>query len=251
MTKQCYISKSLEGLDFKARYGLLDYSSKSEPLVIFGMYRPEDLNVYLNHPGKVILVWQGCDGKDLNPSFADMLKHRNAKHYAISHWISDSLKKYDIAHEVLPIHAALPNLSYTPLGDCVYFYTSSQSPSSLNYYGYDILQDVQKKIKHEIIISHFGKYSQPELTDVYKRCFINLRLTTYDGCPNTNLQMGMMGRKSIYNGDIPHSIHWKTVGDICESIEQEYERRREDHSCVSEDIENFMNIGTNWLNYGM
>jgi hypothetical protein len=55
--------------------------------------------------------------------------------------------------------------------------------------------------------------------------------------------MGLMGRKSIYNGDLPHSIRWEGIDDICESILNEYNHRHIADS-VSKDFYNFVKIST-------
>jgi hypothetical protein len=55
--------------------------------------------------------------------------------------------------------------------------------------------------------------------------------------------MGLMGRKSIYNGDLAHSIKWENIDDICESIMNEYNNRHLTDS-VSKDFYNFVKILT-------
>ncbi len=50
-----------------------------------------------------------------------------------------------------------------------------------------------------------------------------------------------MGRKSIYNGSLPHSIKWTDVDSICQSILIEYENRNNDNKQVSKDFIKFIN----------
>jgi hypothetical protein len=76
---------------------------------------------------------------------------------------------------------------------------------------------------------------------VYSQCFLNLRLTPHDGCPNTNIEMGLMGRRSIYNGDLPASIPWTSVDDICQNIMLEYSLREFSNNQVSKIYHTFVN----------
>ena len=92
-----------------------------------------------------------------------------------------------------------------------------------------------------IIRAGYDTFTKEELVDVYSQCFLNLRLTPHDGCPNTNIEMGLMGRRSIYNGDLPASIPWKSVDDICQSIMREYSTRHVDNMYISKLFHNFIN----------
>ena len=81
----------------------------------------------------------------------------------------------------------------------------------------------------------------------YKSCFIGLRLTTHDGLPNTICELGLMGRRCIYNGQLPHSIPYSNADDIVESIEREFKSRNEDNTLIANDMYDYLNIGDDWL----
>lgn len=247
LINQAYISKSLAGLYFRKIYKLKKYTDSSKPLVMFGMYRTRDMDVYLSHKSDLVLVWQGCDARDLTDEWAELLKMRNCTHYAISHWIANRLKKHGIKYKQLPISATKPKLNVCKRGDAIYFYSSDLSPLSARYHGEYFIEQIKERTGIEVIRATLKTYSKDELYKIYEKCFINLRLTKYDGCPNTNLEIGLMGRKSIFNGHIPHSIKWKTIDDICESIMYEYEHRHEDNTHIAEDIYNYMNINKSFL----
>lgn len=244
---QAYISKSLEGLDFKTRYGLSDYTDSSEPLIIFGMYREEDFQVWCNHLGEVSVVWQGMDAKAtpeqwVNSFKRDVWADTRTKHYSISHWIKQSLDAYGIENELLPIPAAFNIPNPVPRGNFIYAYSSSDSKADMEYYGLDLLPEITRRTNLYVFHSWHGRFSKEYMQSIYRASFINLRLTTYDGCPNTNIEMGLMGRRSIFNGNIPHSIPFKGVDDICESIMREYENRHEDNTQIATDISEYLNI---------
>jgi len=237
---QGYVSESLAGLPFMEVYNLEDYTDSLKPLMMFGMYRDEDLQVFINHQSDITLVWQGCDGKDLSTEWAEIIKQKECKHIAISHWISRSLKKHGIKHEVKPISATKPIINLKPRGDAIYIYSSDLSKDSGRYHGDHLIKKIKERTGLEVIRATIDTYTKKELFMIYEKCFINLRLTKYDGCPNTNLEMGLMGRRSIFNGQIPGSIKWKNIDDICESIMSEYEIRKEDNSKIAKDIYDYL-----------
>lgn len=241
MNGQCYISESLAGLDFRSRYNLTGYVDSSMPLFIFGLYRPEDFEVFKNHNSGITVIWQGMDARYLSDIDLEILKSKEAKHYSISHWIKDSLDQYGIESELMPISATQTNLKPCSKGDAIYFYCSDSSDASIEYYGGHMIPEIRKRTGLRVIRANYNQYPKDELIDLYKQCFINLRLTTFDGCPNTNLEMGLMGRRSIFNGNIPGSIKWNDVDDICENIIEEYVNRH----CLSnlpKLIKDFLNI---------
>ena len=55
---------------------------------------------------------------------------------------------------------------------------------------------------------------------------MGLRLTNIDGLPNTVLEMGLMGRHCIHNGNTPNSLNYKSVEDIINHINNEYNNRK-------------------------
>jgi hypothetical protein len=227
---QTYTSKSLEGLDYKKKYKGLDYTNSLDHLIIFGMYREEDFDIAKNHKGELTVVWCGSDAKDLSESWIDTL--RKSKHISISHFIEDKLNSLQIANEYKPINAVIKEKwDNYPNGDCVYFYSSDNAP---DVYGEDMVQNIERLTGVEVIRTTYGMYNKTELFNIYKKCFLNLRLTKFDGCPNTNIEMGLMGRKSIFNGNLPNSIKWNSVDDIYQNIMKEYNLRQLPNKHVTE-----------------
>lgn len=247
MIKQCYISQSLEGLDFRKKYGLTGYLDSSATLAIFGMYRQEDLDVFMSHSGPITVIWQGSDAKNIPVLYRDEILKKPAKHISISHWISASLARHGIPHENIAVSATIDNLEVCQRGDNIYFYSSDESKESADLYGEHMINEIKTRTGLNIIRGTLTTFKREELIEVYKNCFINLRLTTYDGCPNTNLEMGLMGRKSVFNGLIPHSLAWESVDDVCETIMREYDMRHQDNSYISKDIKEF--LYTNQINF--
>lgn len=236
---QAYISESLYGLDFVTKYQLTEYKDSLEPLVMFGMYREKDLRLYLKHRGPLILVWQGSDA--MRMLWPKQIKSRECTHYAISHWIQERLEAAGIQCFYSPISATIGHANPMPRGNSVYFYTSHSSKESSDHYGEFMVPAIESRTGLNVITATYETYDRVKLNDVYRDCFINLRLTTFDGCPNTNLEMGLLGRRSIFNGQIPGSIKWKSVDDICESIMREYYRRGDDNTEIAEMMDIYVN----------
>ena len=242
MIKQCYISPSLAGLDFRKRYGLTGYVDSLRPLIIFGMYRHEDLRLLINHDSDVTLVWQGMDARVIAADWLPFLQDKRITHIAISHWIQGSLTGYGIESTLLPVSATIDNLYSVKRGDNIYLYYSDDLPTSVMYYSANMIPEIERRTGLKVLTAKHGEYTRDALVNLYRECFINLRLTQYDGCPNTNLEMGLMGRRSIFNGHIPHSIPWRNLDDICANILNEYETRHEPNEHISNDISTFLNI---------
>ena len=231
---------------FLTKFNLKGYHDKNAPLVIFGMYLIDDsFKVYQEHRGELVVVWCGSDGLKLNEKRANIVLSRYAIHYAMSKFLSDDLSKWGIPHDILPVCPTSVDIKLHPRGDKMYFYCGSEAKKE--FYGYSIAKEVEKRTGIKIIFANHQSYSREKLMDVYKDCFLALRLTRHDGLPNTVVEMGLMGRRSIYNGGTPQSIPWENVDDICKNVMAEYESRHEPNEFISWDMKNYIDIGNKWL----
>lgn len=207
----------------------------------------EDIDVLISNKSVKILIFQGGDAKKLSVDWVNKIKMSNAKCYANSEWVSKQLRGHGLLHKVLPISATIPDIDLYPRGDSIYIYSCDDSKKIGDFYGDAYLPEIKKITGLNIIRATIKTYNKKELYEIYKKCFINLRLTNYDGCPNTNLEMGLMGRKSIFNGQIPYSIKWNNIKDICENIMIEYKSRKEDNTFIREAIIKYVNISDDFL----
>lgn len=244
---QCYISSSVSTFKEKLfkKYDFIDYYDDNIPAVFFGLYGPSDYIVLSNHSSKVILVWCGSDALKINEENVKILLDKKISHIAMSEFISKDLEKFKIPHKVIPVTPTDSILKPHIRGENVYVYTNGKNS---NFYGQKLIDEIQKRIKYKLIIAHYNTYSKEELIDIYKSCFMGLRLTQHDGLPNTVVELGLMGRRCIYNGNLPHSISWNNVDDICENIDKEYEsRNNDDVNIIHNDMKRYIDIGTDWL----
>ena len=225
------------------KFNLKPVTSSDQPCVMWGIYKSSDYEFLRLHRAPVILVFRGGDAKKIK-NFDKKLLKKPVKIYAPGKFISQTLSRYKVKHKILPLTGCPLDISVEPKGDCIYHYDSRKDTLK---YGRQYLPEIEKRIGLKIIKANISTYQREELLDIYRQCFIGLRLTTHDGLPNTVLEMGMMGRRCIYNGDIPYSIPWQGIDDICESIMREYETKEEDNKYISESIKNYINVGTKWL----
>jgi hypothetical protein len=95
-------------------------------------------------------------------------------------------------------------------------------------------------------------YSRQDLLEVYKKCFLGLRLTQHDVVANTACEMGLMGRRMIWNGDLPNAIHYENnVDKIAELIRKEWENRSIlDYKKTAQDVYDYLDVGEDWLDTG-
>lgn len=226
------------------KYGLNEYSSLDDPAVFYGMYDRADYLAALKHRGHLTILWRGNDARQI-PGYARcLLRIMRARHIANSEFTSESLRRAGIPHSVLPITPTINIKNPQPRGDAIYFYTS-KVPG--NTYGDAYVEDLKGIIPQKIIIAHSQSHTGDELKDIYKSCFIGLRLTKHDGLPNTVCEMGLMGRRCIYNGILPNAIPYRSLDDIVRAIHAEYENRFEDNSGIADAMHDFLDIGDSWL----
>ncbi len=240
MSKQGYISKSLEGLEFGliAKHGLVPYVDRTEQTIFFGMYRWEDFHAFLHHKGRKLIVFFGSDALDLPDEWTDDLK--GVEIAANSERVKQTLESKGIeVQRLIPVNPTLSEQwQCVPKGDNVYWY-GGNAPE---FYGLQIIEEIKERLPGiQFQTTMHGEFNQAELKDIYADCFLNLRLTPHDGCPNTNLQMGLMGRRSVFNGDLPESIKWdpSDIEGLCQIIKTEYDNRKEDNLYIATQFQEF------------
>lgn len=227
-----------------AKYKLEPATSHDQPCVLWGMYKAKDYEYLRAHKAPVIIVFRGSDANKIK-KFEKGLLDKAVKIYAPGIFISRVLHNYGIKHQVLPLTGCPMDIQLYPKGNCIYHYGD---PLGSPTYGNQYLPEIQQRTGLKIIKAHARTYQRQELLNIYRQCFIGLRLTLHDGLPNTVLELGLMGRKCIYNGQLPNSISWKGIDDICENIITEYLLRKENNLYIAKDMKDFLNIGDNWLN---
>ncbi len=230
-------------------YGIGKSKNVNEPIVFFGCYGDINIETALNWKNKVIIWWSGSDisyfkkQKDL----VDRVRNsNNIQHIAPSNFIENDLIELNIPYKRVPLFT-LPTDNFKPykLGDSIYIYR----PGS-NIYCPKPIYDRIKTEFHSIPFieaKNHHSFTQKELLEVYKNSFLSLRFTKHDGLAHTACEIGLMGRKIIWNGDTPNAVNYSNEDNILIEIENII-KNKYDPFQMSKDMNEYLNIGDDWLN---
>lgn len=238
--KQLYISDTVKFFkdSVKENYGLVDYYDPDSPALFKGMYTEKDYETLRKHKGKGVVLFGGTDvdyyGK-VYRHYKDEL-HR-FRVLSISKNVQQRLTELGLSSEYIPAYST--KLIKNPLpkddADSVYFYGHGSK------YGEHIMDEVEKRIPFRVIRAKSNQYSNQQINEFYKKSFVGLRFTTKDGLSNTVIEMGLTGRRVIYNtNDLPNAIKYNDLNHIIELIHKEYNNRKEDIQPIVDDIYNYL-----------
>ena len=221
MIQQGRISDSLSRFPFLKQWGVGPYTDPNKPAIFVGCYNPpEDFRTIVNHKALGVLIWGGTDADIISAEKLRTIKGKtNIKHIALSGFIARDLGKAGIPCVRIPLTIAPRVMEPLPLGDKVYCYAPR---TSYKYYGGHVLDKVMKLLPDvEFIVTSPRDYPQEKLPELYEKCFIGLRLTGHDGFPNTVAEMGLRGRRCVFNDDVPTAIPWTGAESVVKIIENE------------------------------
>ena len=256
---QAKVSYTLDAFEdsFMRKFGFSCYTDRTCPVVFFGCYIPggnyrrRDVKCVVEHKSLAVLVWGGSDALSLlaKPEVYEGLRTaKHVKHVAISRFVADDLDKAGLPYTRLPVCPTDANngmFSSVPLGDSVYMYLPQAGDK---IYGGDVLDDIKRRLSDvNFITCCNGDYPEGKMPEIYSKCFMGLRLTKHDGLPNTVVQLGLMGRRCVWNGDLSNSIPWKTARDVVVAIEAEVARIGTSHPEVAEAIIRDITMPSDWL----
>lgn len=199
------------------KYNFMRYNHekhKGEAVVFFGCYGIGTKRWVMNHRALTVIVWSGSDTTRLHEykDFVDHCKLNSNRviHIAHSHWIQTDLKHWGLDYiDKVVLPADLSQFKYEPEpGSNVYHYGSKQREW---YYGSHLMRKLRTKWNGvgkfpDVVITNAGGYGFDELYEIYKGSFIGVRLTEHDNMALSCIELGLMGRYSIFNGNIPCAI---------------------------------------------
>lgn len=236
---QIFTSSSIKYFDSFARrkYKLIHYYNTKLPAIFYGCYNDTDIYKIKNHQGPKVLIWGGSDiiRKRIKTYVS---KIKDLRHIAQSSFIINDLKKIKKPCMYLPFAPTVNYQEYSPVkkGKYVYVYTNA---SNHEFYGSKIYLRLMRQIpnikfivtsnsasladavRRGINCNYIQTFRQSQMYDVYKKCFIGLRLTKHDGISATVQELGMMGIKCVHNGNSPSSINYKDYKDVMNIILEE------------------------------
>jgi len=235
----------------RRRFGLREYDNPNEPAVFWGCDRTlGGMKVIAEHKTDCVLVWAGTDALRMRgePNLYESMRLPHIHHVAQSSFIADDLKYLGIPHVQVPVNCAEPSVFRPrPLGTYIYVY-APRPQESPNKYGAEIVDELRaNKTLPFIVTSSCRTYAREKMPDIYGQSFVGLRLTAHDGMSHTVSEMGLMGRRCIWNGNSPNAIPYRDAKDVLELIDAEY-RNPPDPYVVSEEMRAFLDVGDDWLN---
>ena len=269
-----------------AKYALLPYRDPNEPAIFYGIF-PGACERILRHRSLAVLLWAGTDLQLLREayrtldrpslnkliqlaelpfeswlSFTDVFRASttnkmisaanlpNVRHISRSECLSNDFNIIGLRYKFARVSPVIPEyFPQVPLGNCVYCYGALRNSEK---YGGDWIEQLKKDLPHiqfiDRCLEHETTISYGKMHTTYEKCFIGLRLTKHDGLPNTVLEMGLMGRKCVYNGDLPNAVPYNTYDDVKNIIEREYKNRGEpSHVGLAEKTRKLLDISDDWL----
>lgn len=218
------------------KYNLTEYTSKNEPTVFFGMYDDYDYKAFCEHIGEKVIIWAGTDALKLVNKKNWHNNLQNSNNIAISSFINKTLNSINVKNRIKPITPTENLINIKPKGDFIYWYYNSEEKK--NFYGGEIIDQIEKLTKYKIIKANGNSFNDEELKNVYEKCFLGLRLTEHDGLSNTVVELGLMGRYCIHNGDTPNSLKYdkNDINYIIKLIDYEYSKI----NIINEELANSM-----------
>lgn len=249
INQKLQISVSHAVINFKTKmvekYNLNEYLDTNAPTVFFGMYNENDYKKFLRHTGQKIIIWCGTDALNVkkNKHWWDELK--KSVNISMSFFIYKSLSFCGIHSNIVPIAPTKNTLNVKPKGDNIYWYYNSDDKR--DFYGGKIINQIKKLTNYNIIESKLNSFDNDKISEVYESCFLGLRLTNHDGLPNTVVEMGLMGRYCLHNGNTPNSIQYdsENINDIIKKIDDQFKRKDEVDYDIAKKVFNYMSFGDN------
>ena len=236
---------------FMKRYSLKKYKDRNSPAIFYGLGGSRDLQ---RHNSMAVVIWRGSDiVKFKSKRKFKFLKKKNVYNIAISSFIVKDIEGSGVRFKFIPI-ASTDFSIFNPckLGNEIYTYVPCKSNEKhIKRYGLKIINKIIKNVEYKVnIISYENRCSQKQLVKIYERCFCGLRLTKHDGLPNQVVEMALMGRRSIYNGELPGSIKWrdKNFENIIYNINKEAKKIGTTNYKLSYDMRKYLDVGDSWMN---
>lgn len=227
------------------KYGLRIAKDKNRPCLFFGCYGVQIKKaISWAEKSKVLIWWSGSDitycfrGRE---HLIDVVRnHPNISHIATVSFIEEDLKKHGFSYKKVPLMSQLID-DFTPcaLGDSVYIYRAR-----LYCKGLDV--DKLRGTLPVITTGSFRELSQMQLKEAYAKSFIGVRLLKHDGLSHTVCEMGLMGRKIVWNGDTPNAVSFTDVNDALDKISQ-ISKEGYDPFKVAKEMYDYLNVGDKWL----
>ncbi len=212
-------------------------------------------HVILKHKGPAVMIINN----DIRPIQNNLEWVKNKKDFyfiSTSKLISIYLDNLGLNYVEFPWNVSnTKNVQSYPKGKSVYFYGSSKGD---NFYGYHILPRLIKDnfphlnviyTRYSSSIPPFINYTKDQLKEVYKKVFVGVRLTRFDGLSDTVQSLGIRGIKTIWNGGTPSALSYKNEHDIINHIRNEEKTIGFNDTALASKCKEYLNMTNPDYNY--
>jgi hypothetical protein len=235
---------------FKIKYGFRNYSEINEPAVFYGMYTKNHYNILMSHRGLSVVVWAGSDSMNIPPylvRFFHENKHR-VFHLAYSHWIKHDLDFHGIEYIEKPIFGMdFDDFRFSGIrGDRIYNYHARKE--ARDFYGHTFMVNLVKKYPaiHVELCVH-GQHKRKLMQEVYDRCFMGVRMTTHDQMGLSVIEMGLLGKRSVFNGNVPCALNFRNEQEAEDLILEYWANPPDPDRLLAEEMREFVRDDEKWL----
>ena len=224
---QCMVSPGLNTLKsrFMQYFKFTNITLYEDPAVFFGVYTDLDLQSLLDHRGVKYIIWGGEDANPnnihANITMNEVKNLHNVVHLSISKCIYNRLHDKGIPSIYVDFNMVDKTIFYpipkNELGKCIYIF-NGQIRGREHIYGKPIYEEVMKRLpQYNYIISNHTNIEYAGMPDIYKQCFIMLRLTSTDGNANSVQECESMGIPVVHNQS-DYGLKWDTIDDVIKHI---------------------------------
>jgi hypothetical protein len=248
--KQGFVELDYHRPFFMEKYNVQEIKNKKEPAVFFSCAK-EGMIKAMEHEGLGICIWVGRDVRKLatKPKLLQAVKEKtNLKHISTANFISPVFSSLGLPYKEIPLTVfKTDEINPHPRGNEVFAYIDTKNKEKFNT---TMVEEVASKIPYKMHICNMKTYSRKELIDVYKKCFVGVKLAGHEGFANVVAEMGFMGRRFITRLNSPNAIYWYSVDDVIESINKEYDaslQNKEEYLSISQKMKNHLRYRDDFL----
>lgn len=231
---------------------LTKYNNVNEPAFFYSTLSVD--HILKNHIGPAVLIVNN-NITPLERNIKAIRSRKNLYFISTSKLMSNYLDHLNLSYVEFPWGAHTLNPVAHTKRNSVYFYGDS---SNRNIYGYHIISRIMKDhFPHLKLITAchpinqplnnglkdgFTSYSEKELDEIYKKVFIGIRLTRFDGGASTVQDLGLRGIKCVWNGGSPSALSYSSEEDIINHIKNEEKTIGSIDNNTSNECKDFLDI---------
>ena len=227
-----YVSNDIQSFKdrFTTMYNLkTDNYQSAKKIVVFGVYSIRDIEFIKKYSktAEIHVIFGGSDidnrfeaSRTLIPQLQSCNIHT---YYSISKSIYDRIKSTSGMDSSKTEHL---NLSFVPKNifsfydfpsdefnsNKIFVYDGSSS-SKPEIYNKELLEKIHEKLSSKYTFIYNSQISVPneQMPEIYRECFMGIRLCPRDGNANSVQEMGLLGIPVLHNGSFPNSVKFNST----------------------------------------